>query len=68
MIFGKLSKGLKKFLSENEISGKLLLSEKKMAQEIRKKMGIETLSDEKVTELMRCLRAFLGDMLDIDDI
>ena len=31
-------------------------------------MGIETLSDDKVTELMRCLRAFLGDMLDIDDI
>ena len=67
MIFGKLSKGLKKFLSENQISGKLLLSEKKMAQEIRKKMGIETLSDDKVSELMRCLRAFLGDMLDIDD-
>lgn len=30
-------------------------------------MGIETLSDDKVSELMRCLRAFLGDMLDIDD-
>lgn len=69
-MYGKLSNSLKKFLKENkvtkELNEKLLVGDKKIANEISKKMGIKCFNNDLVTELTRCVRlnmeSFLGDI------
>lgn len=67
LIYGKLSNGLKKFLNKNKISQdlneKLLVGDKKIANEISKKMGIKCYTDDMVTELMRCVRVNMESFL-----
>lgn len=66
MINGKLSKTLAKFLKKNVISKsleKLLVSDKKMATEINKELGLPCESTDKGLEFTRCLRTFMSGLL-----
>lgn len=67
LIHGKLSSGLKSFLKENsltrELQSTLLVGDKKIAKEINKKLGLNCVSDDNVTELTRCVRSHLGALL-----
>lgn len=67
LIHGKLSSGLKSFLKENsltrELQSTLLVGDKKIAQEINKKLGLNCVSDDNVIELTRCVRSHLGALL-----
>ena len=67
LIHGKLSKKLEKFLKSNIVSDaiktKLLVGDKKIAAEISKKLGISCESNDKVTELVRCVRGCLDELI-----
>lgn len=67
LIHGKLSSNLSKFLSENviskEIESTLLVGEKKIASEISKKLNINCVSNENVTELQRMVKFAVEDLL-----
>jgi nucleolar protein 58 len=57
---GKLSKNLKKFLqktvAEKKLGEKLAVADSKLKTVIREKLSIETVHDDSVMELMRCIR------------
>lgn len=67
MIHGKLSKKLEKFIKTNVVSdaikSKLLVVDKKLATEINKKLGITCEANDKVVELMRCVRGSLDELM-----
>lgn len=67
LIHGKLSKKLEKFLKSNLVSDaiktKLLVADKKIAAEISKKLGISCESNDKVIELVRCVRGCLDELM-----
>lgn len=67
LIHGKLSKKLEKFLKTNLVSEaiktKLLVVDKNLAVEINKKLGINCEANDKVIELMRCVRGSLDELL-----
>jgi len=67
MIHGKLSKTLTKFLKQNIVSKdlrhKLLVSDKKMATEINKELGLQCEASDKALEFTRCLRTYMSDLL-----
>lgn len=67
LIYGKLSSSLKNFLIENkvtkELNAKLLVADKKIAQEITKKMGLKCLSNDQVIELTRCIKTYFNSIL-----
>ncbi|WFD33635.1 Nucleolar protein 58 [Malassezia cuniculi] len=71
---GKLSKGLKKFLTDEIVgkggaagakraSEKLVVSEPKLASAITKKLGIEVVSDSGLMDLYRGIREHLASLL-----
>jgi hypothetical protein len=63
MVHGKLSNKLKKFLKSNKLSEELqstlLVQEKTIAKSIRKKMGLNCITNENVTELSRVVKQYL---------
>lgn len=67
MVHGKLSSGLKSFLSSNVLSNAvretLLVSEKKIAAEITRELGLKCDSGEMVSELHRVVRFAVDDLL-----
>lgn len=66
MAHGKLSKSLTKFLQSaftgEEGDQKLLITDKKMAHEISKKLTIKCESNDKVLELSRLIRGFSSEL------
>lgn len=71
LIHAKLSKKLEKFLTTNLVSEaiktKLLVADKNLAIEIKKKLGITCEANDKVTELVRCVRGSLDELLESVD-
>ncbi len=67
MIHGKLPSGLRKFLKSNVVSKgvqeKLMVGDKNIALQISKKLKIKCVSDSKVTELFRCVRMCLNELV-----
>ena len=67
LIHGKLSSGLKKFLQDNKLSKELqstlLVGDKKIALAINKKLGLSCYNNDNVTELTRCVKMHLQDLL-----
>lgn len=67
LIHGKLSKKLEKFLKTNLVSEaiktKLLVVDKKLATEINKKLGITCEANDKVIELIRCVRGCMDELM-----
>ena len=69
---GKVSKGLKKFLTKNivqkEIEDELLVADKKLGKAIQEALNINCQTGEKANELMRCIRfqmeSLISDMQD----
>ena len=60
-IEGKLSKGLKKFLQKNivdkEIQDELAVSDAKVGQVVKEKLGIACVHNSSIAELMRGIRS-----------
>jgi nucleolar protein 58 len=67
IVEGKLSKNLKKFLTksiiEKDLKEKLAVADAKLKTLIREKLGIETVHDDAVLELFRCIRFQLKSLL-----
>lgn len=66
MIHGKVGKSLQKFLITNMGQGSgssLLVGDKKFAKEIAEKLNIRCQSNDRVDELIRCVRLAIGDLL-----
>ena len=68
MVHGKLSTGLRKFITANVVSDAvretLLVGEKKIAAEITRELGIKCDSGEMVTELHRVVRFAIEELLE----
>lgn len=64
---GKLSKNLKKFLRKSviqkDLKERLAVADAKLKTLIREKLAIETVHDEAVMELFRCIRFQLKNLL-----
>jgi nucleolar protein 58 len=67
IVEGKLSKNLKKFLRKSviqkDLKERLAVADAKLKTLIREKLGIETVHDETVMELFRCIRFQLKSLL-----
>ncbi|KAJ3413102.1 Nucleolar protein 58 [Chytridiales sp. JEL 0842] len=67
LVEGKLSKGLKKFLttelSEKDLKDKLLVGDSKLASSITKKFGITVVADAATNELMRGIRGQIASLI-----
>jgi len=60
LVNGKMGKSLRKFLKKNvvsqEIQERLVVADKNLAKTITKKFDIECIKNDKMDELMRCIR------------
>ncbi|KAJ3056286.1 Nucleolar protein 58 [Rhizophlyctis rosea] len=67
IVEGKVSKNLKKFLSdelsEKDLKDKLAVGDAKLGSAIAKKLGIKVVSDASVNELMRGIRSQLNSLI-----
>jgi nucleolar protein 58 len=67
IVEGKLSKNLKKFLTKSvikkDLKERLAVADAKLKTLIREKLGIETVYDDAVMELFRCIRFQLKSLL-----
>jgi len=67
LLESKLSSGLKKFLKKNivqaELTDKLAVSDSKLRVAIKDKLGIQTVHDNSVMELMRGIRSQIDSLI-----
>ncbi|KAJ3289212.1 Nucleolar protein 58, partial [Borealophlyctis nickersoniae] len=67
LVEGKVSKNLKKFLSDElndqDLKDKLAVGDSKLGSAIAKKLGIKVISDNAVNELMRGIRSQLSSLI-----
>jgi nucleolar protein 58 len=72
LLKNKISDSLKTFLEESiiqkNIQEKLGVIDKKLANAIKTKLGIECVSDSNVFELFRCIRFQLNDLISTDTV
>jgi len=72
LLKGKMGSSLKNFLNESivqqNIQEKLGVIDKALAKSIKKKLGIECVSDSSVFELFRCIRFQLNDLISPETI
>ena len=71
LIEGKMSKDLKKFLKSvfaKDAHEKLAVADAKLGQAIKSKLEIDCVADSSVSELMRCIRSQLSNIMpSVDD-
>ena len=71
LIEGKMSKDLKKFLKgvfAKDAHEKLAVADAKLGQAIKSKLEIDCVADSSVSELMRCIRSQLANIMpSVDD-
>ena len=71
LIEGKMSKDLKKFLKgvfAKDAHEKLAVADAKLGQAIKSKLEIDCVADSSVSELMRCIRSQLSNIMpSVDD-
>merc|ERR1712141_859091 len=66
LIDGKMSNGLKKMLEKvyaKDAHEKLAVADAKLGQSIKSALDIEVVADSKISELMRCIRAQLTNLM-----
>lgn len=66
LIDGKMSNGLKKLLEKvyaKDAHEKLAVADAKLGQSIKSSLEIECVADSKISELMRCIRAQLSNLM-----
>ncbi len=71
LIEGKMSKDLKHFLKKvfaKDAHEKLAVADAKLGQSIKSKLDIECVADSSISELMRCIRSQLSNLMpSVDD-